>query len=306
MTVIHLNRNRQNLGQFSPEEVATGLKTGRFLPGDLAWREGMETWQPLSTFADLPEPAENPDPPAIAETETLIFAPVEEPAPDGPPVPEWERSAETGVFRAMLATIRQVITDPLATFRDMKRTGGLSWPLVFSYCVAVFCSLASVCFSVAWLRFGPASWFSGLGENPMETMRSGLVFSVPAMLVGNLLSPFLMSGLYFLAAKLFVAGDVRYEPIFRAYCYVNGAVSVFLLLPYPPVGVVQIGYIIFVSIISLTYQALALHKVLPVSGWLAAAIALFPIVICCLCMVGMFMAIGALGVALPQLQGIGN
>jgi hypothetical protein len=58
MSRIHLNRDRQSLGQFTPEEVAEGLRSGRFLPTDLAWREGMETWQPLSTVTDLPEPDE--------------------------------------------------------------------------------------------------------------------------------------------------------------------------------------------------------------------------------------------------------
>ena len=55
--MIHINRNRENLGKFTAQEVADGLKSGRFLPTDLAWQEPMPTWQPLSTFTDLPEPA---------------------------------------------------------------------------------------------------------------------------------------------------------------------------------------------------------------------------------------------------------
>ena len=53
MNRIHVARNRQALGQFSPEEVAEGLASGEFLATDLAWREPMETWKPLSEFTDF-------------------------------------------------------------------------------------------------------------------------------------------------------------------------------------------------------------------------------------------------------------
>jgi len=58
MAMIHINRNRENIGQFNEQEVAEGLKSGRFLPTDLAWRDPMPSWEPLSTFTDLPPPEE--------------------------------------------------------------------------------------------------------------------------------------------------------------------------------------------------------------------------------------------------------
>lgn len=54
MAMIFVNRDRQSLGQFTEQDVSNGLADGRFLPEDLAWKEGMEAWQPLSTFTDLP------------------------------------------------------------------------------------------------------------------------------------------------------------------------------------------------------------------------------------------------------------
>ena len=57
MNRIHIARNRQSLGQFSPEEVAEGLASGKFLATDLGWREPMEQWMPLSEFTDLPQVA---------------------------------------------------------------------------------------------------------------------------------------------------------------------------------------------------------------------------------------------------------
>ena len=40
-------RDGQQLGQFSEEEVRSGLFEGRYLPTDVAWTEGMSDWQPL-------------------------------------------------------------------------------------------------------------------------------------------------------------------------------------------------------------------------------------------------------------------
>jgi len=53
MAMIHVNRGATSLGVFSEEEVREGLRTGRFAPGDIGWREGMANWQPLSQFPEL-------------------------------------------------------------------------------------------------------------------------------------------------------------------------------------------------------------------------------------------------------------
>ncbi len=53
MAMIHVNRGATSLGVFSEEEVREGLRTGRFAPTDIGWREGMANWQPLSQFPEL-------------------------------------------------------------------------------------------------------------------------------------------------------------------------------------------------------------------------------------------------------------
>ncbi|PYK53054.1 MAG: transporter, partial [Verrucomicrobia bacterium] len=45
MAMIHVNRGATSLGAFPEEEVHEGLRTGRFVPTDLGWREGMANWQ---------------------------------------------------------------------------------------------------------------------------------------------------------------------------------------------------------------------------------------------------------------------
>jgi uncharacterized membrane protein len=54
MTTIFISRNREQLGQFTEQEVRSGLVTGQFLGTDLAWKEGMAEWQLLSSFNLVP------------------------------------------------------------------------------------------------------------------------------------------------------------------------------------------------------------------------------------------------------------
>src|SRR5437762_9959267 len=53
MAMIHVNRGATSLGTFSEEDVREGLRSGRFAPTDLGWREGMAQWQPLSQFPEF-------------------------------------------------------------------------------------------------------------------------------------------------------------------------------------------------------------------------------------------------------------
>jgi hypothetical protein len=105
------------LGQFTPEEIRAGFREGKFVGTDLAWRDGMASWQPLSEVIDeiAPETEESGVPPLLA-------------AAGGLP---WERRAEVGFFSALFETIRLVLLEPKAAFATMKQTGGLGAPLFF-------------------------------------------------------------------------------------------------------------------------------------------------------------------------------
>ena len=81
--MIHVTRGATSLGAFSEEEVSEGLRTGRFLPTDLGWREGMANWQVLSQLQEfagvagptLPpvQPGAGPAAPATGKTEPLAI-----------------------------------------------------------------------------------------------------------------------------------------------------------------------------------------------------------------------------------------
>ena len=128
---IWINRAGQNIGTFTLAEVQRGLNQGQFVPTDLAWQEGMETWKPLAEFAELQMPAPqapaslppsaplSPDVPPPLTQDTLARV---EGAEDGP---AWERRKELGFVKALLETWKEVLFNPAVSFSRMKTTGGL-------------------------------------------------------------------------------------------------------------------------------------------------------------------------------------
>jgi len=69
---IHLARDGSALGIFTADEVRAGLESGRFRRDDLAWREGMPAWTPLSAWPEFDAagvPAAQPSAVASAPSE---------------------------------------------------------------------------------------------------------------------------------------------------------------------------------------------------------------------------------------------
>tara|TARA_Y100000588_G_scaffold384440_2_gene475696 strand:+ start:693 stop:1910 length:1218 start_codon:yes stop_codon:yes gene_type:complete len=60
---IHINRNGQQFGPYSLEEVRTHLAQGSLLPTDLAWYEGAAAWVPLPDVPGVMGAAAPPGPP---------------------------------------------------------------------------------------------------------------------------------------------------------------------------------------------------------------------------------------------------
>lgn len=80
---IHVGRDGTPLGEFSLEEVNAGLASGKFLPTDLGWYEGMENWKPLSSVPGVFIPARRgaapPLPPSVPAGAPIRPAPRQQP-----------------------------------------------------------------------------------------------------------------------------------------------------------------------------------------------------------------------------------
>ncbi|HEX4665051.1 MAG TPA: DUF4339 domain-containing protein, partial [Chthoniobacterales bacterium] len=115
MANIQVNRGETKLGIFSEDEIREGLRSGRFLPTDLGWREGMPAWKTLAEFPEF-GPSE-----AAPSAVVIVSA-------SGLP---WERRQELGFFPAFFETLKLVLLNPAVAFATMKPEGGLVDPLIY-------------------------------------------------------------------------------------------------------------------------------------------------------------------------------
>lgn len=224
MGSIHINRNRQNLGQYSDQEVADGLQSGKFLPDDLAWQEPMEAWQPLSSFANLPPASEMSSvPPPMAPMP---------PSASGTSVPVWEAAEPPPLPAAIVETIKQVFTKPTETFQAMPCEGGFGKPLKFYVLVSWATSTVAILYQAAATLINP-TMFAGeeLKNFPKLALAAGFVGVIVFLPVLLFLGSFISSGILHLALMLTGGARKPFETTFRVHCYASGSTSVLQLVP---------------------------------------------------------------------------
>lgn len=224
MGSIHINRNRQSLGQFTDQEVADGLQSGRFRPDDLGWHESMDSWQPLSSFANLPPALGIPSsPPPISAV------PTDDPASAAP---VWESDSPPPFLTALVETVKQVLTKPVETFQAMPGNGGFGKPLTFYIVVSWVSSTVGLLYQAAATLINPAVFageeFKNIPGAMLALIFVGLIVLMPVILF---LRSFLAAGILHLA--LMVVGGARkpFETTFRVLCYSSGSTSTLQLVP---------------------------------------------------------------------------
>src|ERR1043166_5083767 len=126
MRTIHIARNGATLGAFSLEEVQEGLRTGRFLPTDMAWEAGMPDWRRLDEVV-AEKPAAPFPPPETTGTNALPVSPSSSSsgaAVSGGGLP-WEHREQLGIFKAYFDTASMVLLKPGEAFALMKTEGDM-------------------------------------------------------------------------------------------------------------------------------------------------------------------------------------
>ena len=76
MPHYHVSRAGEQLGVFPQEEVLAKLNRGELLPGDLAWAEGMSSWQPLASLFPPSHGVPPPVPPAPVDHALSMVLPI--------------------------------------------------------------------------------------------------------------------------------------------------------------------------------------------------------------------------------------
>ena len=287
---IHLNRAGQSLGQFTPDEVRSGFKEGKFTVTDLAWRDGMPMWKPLGEVIDEIAPDS-----ALAEAGSVT-----------PPVPvtaeafPWEQRAEKGFLNALLETIRLVLLEPARAFRTMPPVGGMGAPLFFFVLLTTVGGVAGLAYQLVINAVNPAA---GTPEQRMvaEALASTAVLGATIMIL-----PFVFAALAFISSALthlalMIVGGAKksFEATFRVTCYAGGSTAVLQLLP--------VCGALAAWIWNIFLMVTGLSEVHGISKGRALFAVLLPTLVCCALMVGAAMMVAAVaGGAMGLLESAGK
>ncbi|MFZ4598737.1 MAG: YIP1 family protein [Terrimicrobiaceae bacterium] len=278
MATIFINRNRQSIGQFTEQEVADGLHAGTFFPDDLAWKESMESWKPLSTFTDLPPPSIT----AVAQS-----APPLVPQPSETVEPAWERAAYPFSFSAAFETIKDVLTRPTEVFRAMACEGGFAKPLRFYILVGWITGAAALLYQAAASLINPEMFVGAEAKNLSQGTLIGVFVGFAVILpIFLAIGSFVSAGSVHLAMMIVGGAKKPFETTYRAMSYASASVSVLQLLP------ICGGYLYM--IVSLFYSVIALKEAHRTELWRPIAAMILMLVFCC----GIAFGIGALAVGL--------
>jgi hypothetical protein len=291
MAMIHVNRGATSLGAFPEEQVREALRSGRFLPTDLGWKEGMPNWQPLSQFSEFAAdivgaapvsgapPPQTPTPPtAIAPAAGSTSA-----APrSGLP---WDERHSKGFFGAFIETLQMVLTRPGEAFTAMRREGGLGEPLVYALIGGTFGIVVGL-----FYRFALRSVFSGFGR----TGALDHMFGSAALILMMILSPvlvaigtFIVSAILHLCLMIVGGAKQSFETTFRVVCFSGGSIN--------PLQVIPIcgGLIAFVW--GLVLYCIGLARSHEIETGRAVLAVLLPLIVCCGGGFLILMMFGALG-----------
>jgi hypothetical protein len=264
MAMIHVNRGATSLGAFSEEEVREGLRTGRFVPSDIGWREGMATWQPLSELPELSalEPAAPPSQTGATPISELV------PPRSGLP---WDERQTKGFFNAFVETLLMVLGKPTEAFTAMKREGGFGEPLLY---VVVGSSFGIIVYVLMTLLLPSAI---PLGDRHGVTHLVGAGIGSIFMII---LAPALAAIGAFIGSAIFhvclmIVGGARhsFETTFRVVCFVGGSVDPLLVIPF-------CGGLI-VGIWKIVLYCIGLSRAHETDIGRAALAVFLPVIVCC-------------------------
>lgn len=231
MATIHVARAGANLGSFSLDEIREGLRTGRFLPTDLAWKTGMTDWRPLSEVAAA-EPAAATA--AAAPGRESTTPPVSAPIASGPTAATpgaglpWEHRQQLGFVKAFFDTLVLVLTKPVEAFAMMKTEGGLVEPAIYALIGGTIGIVVSTLIS---LPFQSIAFMAN--QSTFGTFGMGIPW-----LLGLILAPirvaiviFVLSGLIHLSLMLLNGARKPFEATFRVVCFAFGSASPISIIP---------------------------------------------------------------------------
>ena len=261
--MIHVNRGATSLGTFSEEDVREGLRTGRFAPTDLGWREGMAGWKPLSQFPEFAMGTPAAPPPQTGATSATP------PPRSGLP---WDQRQERGFWNAFVETLLMVLTKPDLAFRAMKIEGGLAEPLIYALIGAGLGAIVSFLFSLGLQSLG---LFTGQRNAFVVMAGMGLgsilfIILVPVLIVLGL---FIGSAIIHLCLMIVGGANKSFEATFRVIAFSQGSTG--------PLQIIPICGGLIAGVWGLVINCIGLARVHETSTGRAVLAVLLPVIACC-------------------------
>lgn len=193
------------------------------------------------------------------------------PLPPGRTGPPWE-SPQGAPVQRWIDTAKGVLTDPVATFANMRREGGLGAPLIY-YLIGMLVGMAG---TILWQMIGIGGGMFGGGHDP------GLLFLIICIPILATIGMFVGSFIIHFALGLFGGQKHPYETTFRVMAYAFGSSQPIALIPFcgSPIA----------GLWGLVVAILGLAQAQETSTGKSAAAVLTPSVLCC----GLFFMFGAM------------
>lgn len=269
----HINRNGEDLGRFTLDEIRQGLSDGKFQPDDLAWRTGMDSWESLRELKDLYEgnaiqPGEGISTGSSANTGERT----------GPP---WEDKESGGFFSRTWETTKGALFNPNEFFKTMRREDGIGQPLLFTVIMGTAFGIIGMILTLPFNLAGSMMPPAGMeGEQAFTNAALGTSATLFQFIITAVLLPvfiaigaFIMSGLQHLCLMLCGGANRPFETTFRTYCYSSGSAQLFNVIPICG-GIIAFFWSLVVNIIGLGET----HET---DTWKGAMGVLLPYLVCC-------------------------
>jgi hypothetical protein len=272
MAMIHVARDGTNLGSFPAEEVREGLRTGRFLPTDMAWQEGMADWRPLSQVMAEKSDATMP----ASETTGTSALPISSLPNTGASAPggglPWEHREQIGFLKAYFDTVSMVLLKPGEAFALMKSEGDMMGPMLFALiggCAGIIVSilLQVALHSIGFMANRQSAMF-GMGVLGLWSI--GYIVLSPVIVI---VFAFIISGILHLCLLMVGGAKKSFETTFRVVCFSSGSTYLLSMVPFCG-GMIAGVWNIVVEIIGLARA----HET---DTGKAAMAVLLPIIVCC-------------------------
>jgi hypothetical protein len=276
MAMIHVNRGATSLGAFSEEQVREGLRSSRFLPSDLGWREGMTSWQQLSQFPEFAAdagPAPGAPPPQTGPTSAIpsaLVGPISDTVAPRGGLP-WDQRQEKGLFNAFIETLQMVLSKPAVAFTAMKREGGLGEPLLYAIIGGTFGVIFALIYNFVLRSF---TLFSDR-HNPFAHFLGGLGWIVLLILtpIFIVIGAFIGSAIFHICLMIVGGAKQSFETTFRVICFAGGSVNPLLVIPF-------CGGLI-VGIWKIVLYCIGLARAHETDTGRAVLAVLLPVIVCC-------------------------